>query len=125
MLQIIVDHVVMAVGTKPNTDLAADAGLEIDPKLDGYLVNSELQARTNLYIVSFLMHLVPIMKIVSLCKINFQAGDCACFYDNQLGRRRVEHHDHAVISGRLAGENMAGACKYLYNIILITGVGNG
>jgi len=43
----------MAVGAKPNTELAVDAGLEIDPKLDGYLVNSELQARTDLYIVSF------------------------------------------------------------------------
>lgn len=84
-----VDHVIMAVGVKPNTELATDAGLEIDSKLDGYLVNSELQARTDLYI----------------------AGDCACFYDKQLGRRRVEHHDHAVISGRLAGENMAGAAK--------------
>jgi len=29
----------------------------------------------------------------------------------QLGRRRVEHHDHAVVSGRLAGENMTGAAK--------------
>jgi len=38
-----------------------------------------------------------------------QAGDAACFYDTQLGRRRVEHHDHAVVSGRLAGENMTGA----------------
>ncbi|XP_025424278.1 apoptosis-inducing factor 1, mitochondrial isoform X2 [Sipha flava] len=84
-----VDHVIMAVGAKPNTELAADAGLEVDPNLDGYLVNAELQARTNLYV----------------------AGDCACFYDNQFGRRRVEHHDHAVISGRLAGENMAGAAK--------------
>lgn len=35
------------------------------------------------------------------------AGDVACFYDVALGRRRVEHHDHAVVSGRLAGENMA------------------
>ena len=43
----------MAVGVKPNTELATDAGLEIDSKLDGYLVNSELQARTDLYIVSF------------------------------------------------------------------------
>lgn len=32
-----------------------------------------------------------------------------CFYDVKLGRRRVEHHDHAVVSGRLAGENMTGA----------------
>lgn len=40
-----------------------------------------------------------------------QAGDCSCFYDTKLGRRRVEHHDHAVVSGRLAGENMTGAGK--------------
>ncbi|VVC35514.1 Hypothetical protein CINCED_3A018809 [Cinara cedri] len=86
---IVVDHVIMAVGAVPNTELATDAGLEIDSKLDGYLVNSELQARTDLYI----------------------AGDCACFYDSQFGRRRIEHHDHAVFSGRLAGENMAGAAK--------------
>eukprot|EP00731_Ephydatia_muelleri_P030546 Em0022g60a len=36
------------------------------------------------------------------------AGDVACFYDPQLGRRRVEHHDHAFVSGGLAGRNMAG-----------------
>lgn len=34
------------------------------------------------------------------------AGDAASFYDITLGRRRVEHHDHAIVSGRLAGENM-------------------
>jgi programmed cell death 8 (apoptosis-inducing factor) len=39
------------------------------------------------------------------------AGDAASFYDIVLGRRRVEHHDHAVVSGRLAGENMTGAKK--------------
>jgi len=45
----------------------------------------------------------------------FQAGDAACFYDQKFGRRRVEHHDHAVVSGRLAGENMVGAEKpYLH-----------
>lgn len=37
-----------------------------------------------------------------------KAGDCACFYDAKLGRRRVEHFDHASITGRLAGFNMAG-----------------
>ena len=45
-----------------------------------------------------------------MCYVYFtQAGDAACFFDTQLGRRRVEHHDHAVVSGRLAGENMTGA----------------
>ncbi len=40
-----------------------------------------------------------------------QAGDVSCFFDPRLGRRRVEHHDHANVSGRLAGENMAGSHK--------------
>ena len=39
-------------------------------------VNAELEARQNLYV----------------------AGDAASFYDIALGRRRVEHHDHAVVS---------------------------
>lgn len=47
----------------------------------------------------------------SLNEFLFKAGDAACFYDIKLGRRRVEHHDHAVVSGRLAGENMTGAAK--------------
>lgn len=42
----------------------------------------------------------------------FVAGDVSCFYDMKLGRRRVEHHDHAVVSGRLAGENMIGLRKF-------------
>jgi len=40
-----------------------------------------------------------------------QAGDVSSYHDIALGRRRVEHHDHAVVSGRAAGENMAGARK--------------
>lgn len=83
------DQVVVAVGVEPNTDFAVASHLEIDPDIGGFLVNAELEARSNLWV----------------------AGDAACFYDIRLGRRRVEHHDHAVISGRLAGENMTGAGK--------------
>jgi programmed cell death 8 (apoptosis-inducing factor) len=83
------DHVVVAVGLEPNVQLAKKSGFEIDQNLGGYLVNAELQARNGIWI----------------------AGDAACFYDVKLGRRRVEHHDHAVVSGRLAGENMTGAGK--------------
>ncbi|ELU02751.1 hypothetical protein CAPTEDRAFT_224029 [Capitella teleta] len=88
-LQISVDHIIAAVGLEPNTELGKSAGLEIDANLGGFLVNSELEARSNIWV----------------------AGDAACFYDMKLGRRRVEHHDHAVVSGRLAGENMTGARK--------------
>lgn len=53
-----------------------------------------------------------------------KAGDCACFYDTKLGRRRIEHHDHAVVSGRLAGENMTGAGKpYLHQSMFWSDLG--
>lgn len=78
---------IVAVGVQPNTDLATTSNLETEPKIGGFLVNAELEARSNLWV----------------------AGDAACFFDVKLGRRRVEHHDHAVTSGRLAGENMTGA----------------
>jgi len=83
------DHVIVCVGIEPNVDLASSAGLEVDAKQGGFLVNSELEGRSDIWV----------------------AGDAACFYDVNLGRRRVEHHDHAVVSGRLAGENMTGAKK--------------
>ncbi|XP_018085131.1 apoptosis-inducing factor 1, mitochondrial isoform X2 [Xenopus laevis] len=87
--QVQTDHIVAAVGLEPNTELAKSAGLELDGDFGGYRVNAELQARNNVWV----------------------AGDAACFYDIKLGRRRVEHHDHAVVSGRLVGENMTGAAK--------------
>ncbi|KAJ8721136.1 hypothetical protein PYW08_006601 [Mythimna loreyi] len=79
------DLVVECVGSEVDDELARASDLETHPELGGLLVNAELQARSDVY----------------------AAGDVACFYDVVLGRRRVEHHDHAVVSGRLAGENMA------------------
>jgi len=87
--EILTDHVVVAVGLAPNTELAETSGLELDDKTGGFRVNAELLARTDLWV----------------------AGDAASFYDMRLGRRRVEHHDHAIVSGRLAGENMLGRGK--------------
>lgn len=46
------DHVVVAAGAEPNTSLGLESGLEIDSKHGGYLVNTELAARNNLYVVS-------------------------------------------------------------------------
>ena len=41
----------------------------------------------------------------------FGAGDAVEYWDSQLGMaRRTEHYDHAVASGRLAGENMIRYC---------------
>jgi len=87
--ELLTDHVVVAVGLAPNTQLAESSGLELDDKTGGFRVNAELSARSDLWV----------------------AGDAASFYDVRLGRRRVEHHDHAIVSGRLAGENMTGAGK--------------
>ncbi|XP_003385522.1 PREDICTED: apoptosis-inducing factor 1, mitochondrial-like [Amphimedon queenslandica] len=84
--ELVADHVVVAVGLQPNTDLATSARLEIDKEHGGFKVNSELLACTDVW----------------------AAGDVASFYDPYLGRRRVEHHDHANVSGRLAGYNMTG-----------------
>ena len=39
----------------------------------------------------------------------YAAGDVASYPDALLGRRRVEHVDHAEKSGELAGKVMAGA----------------
>lgn len=73
-----------------NKELADASGLEIHPQLGGFVTNSELMTRSNLWV----------------------AGDAACFYDVKLGRRRrVEQHDQAIISGRLVAENMTGARK--------------
>uniref|UniRef100_A0A131YZJ1 Programmed cell death 8 (Apoptosis-inducing factor) n=1 Tax=Rhipicephalus appendiculatus TaxID=34631 RepID=A0A131YZJ1_RHIAP len=87
--EIAADHVVVAVGLEPSTDLAKASGLEVDDRIGGFKANAELEARSNLWV----------------------AGDALSFYDTKLGRRRIEHHDHAVVTGRLAGENMTGARK--------------
>merc|ERR1712060_489426 len=80
------DHLVVAVGVEPDLQLARSSNLEIDPLHGGFKVNAELEARQNLYV----------------------AGDAASFYDIALGRRRVEHHDHAVSEEKAGGVQPAG-----------------
>jgi len=86
------DHVIVSVGITPSIDVARSSKLELDPKNGGIVVNTELQVRSDLY----------------------AAGDVASYYDMTLGRRRVEHHDHAISSGQIAGRNMTGA-RETYN----------
>ncbi|VDN45316.1 unnamed protein product [Gongylonema pulchrum] len=59
-------------------------------KLRLQLVTGELRARSDVWV----------------------AGDASSFYDIKLGRRRVEHWEHAQITGRLAGENMTGGQSF-------------
>ena len=42
---------IVAVGLDPNVELASAAGLEVDPILGGYHVNSELEAKSNIWVV--------------------------------------------------------------------------
>lgn len=41
-----------AVGLEPNVELAKSAGLEVDSDFGGFRVNAELQARSNIWVVS-------------------------------------------------------------------------
>jgi len=79
------DYVLTATGIFPNTELAENAGLEIDPVNGGIVTNSELEARQNVFV----------------------AGDVLSYYDVVLGRRRSEHYEHATATGRHAGLNMS------------------
>lgn len=79
------DLAVVGVGVVPRTDLAGSAGLTVD---DGIVVDSAM--RTSAEDV-------------------YAAGDVASYPDVRLGRRRVEHVDHAEKSGELAGRAMAGS----------------
>lgn len=77
-------EVVAAIGAEPETGLAEAAGLRI---ADGIVVDEYF--RTSAPDV-------------------FAAGDVANYPDPVLGRRRVEHEDHATHSGHHAGLAMVG-----------------
>jgi len=47
-----VDQLVVAVGLDPSTELASTSGLEVDDQHGGFLVNAELEARSNVWVVS-------------------------------------------------------------------------
>jgi NADPH-dependent 2,4-dienoyl-CoA reductase/sulfur reductase-like enzyme len=80
------DVVVAGLGIAPRTELAAEAGLEVD---DGVLVDDHGRAGGREDV--------------------FAAGDVARFPVAALGgTRRVEHEDHDNTHGRLVGANMAG-----------------
>jgi 3-phenylpropionate/trans-cinnamate dioxygenase ferredoxin reductase component len=84
--ELLVDGVVAGIGTSPNAELAAAAGLAT---ANGIVVDDRL--RTSHPDV-------------------FAAGDVANFCVSALGeRRRVEHEDNATTMGRHAGRAMAGA----------------
>jgi NADPH-dependent 2,4-dienoyl-CoA reductase/sulfur reductase-like enzyme len=84
-----VDAVIAGIGIEPNIALAESAGLQIDSRTGGIVVDEYL--RTG----------VPDI---------YAAGDVASYQDCALGeRRRVEHEDNANAMGKAAGRAMASA----------------
>ncbi|WP_438766263.1 NAD(P)/FAD-dependent oxidoreductase [Kushneria sp. TE3] len=79
------DAVVFGLGVTPNVEIAENAGLEVN---EGVVVNERLQTADEAI---------------------FAAGDVACYPDRILGRRRIEHVDHANQSGMSVGRIMAGS----------------
>ena len=82
------DIVLVGVGVKPNLEFALAAGVDVDEKKNGVLVNE------------FLLSSAPDV---------YAAGDVAGFVDPVLGKQwRVEHWNNALWHGEIAGANMAG-----------------
>lgn len=79
------DHVIVGIGSQPNTELAADAGLVID---NGIVVDDRF-ATSNPFI--------------------FAAGDCCIAPVGQAGLMRQESWQIAGDQGRRVGQIMAGA----------------
>jgi 3-phenylpropionate/trans-cinnamate dioxygenase ferredoxin reductase subunit len=81
-----VDGVIAGIGIRPNLELARQADLQVE---NGIIVDEHL--------------------LTSAPDI-YAAGDVANFFHSALGKRvRVEHKDNALMMGKLAGRNMAGA----------------
>lgn len=80
------DVAVVGVGVQLNTELAAGAGLEVDPR-HGVVVDERLETRAAGI---------------------FAAGDVAAYPDPIGGRMHFEHWDNAIASATTAAANMAG-----------------
>lgn len=80
-----VDAVIAGLGIRPNTQLAAQAGLTLE---NGIRVDASMRTSD------------PDI---------YAAGDVISYPDPFQGKQiRVEHEEHANLSGQVAGENMAG-----------------
>lgn len=58
---------IVAVGLDPNVELASAAGLEVDRVLGGYHVNSELEAKSNIWVVRKTEILVYTFFVTAIC----------------------------------------------------------
>ncbi|MDE3231155.1 MAG: FAD-dependent oxidoreductase, partial [Chloroflexota bacterium] len=85
---------IVGVGVKLNTDLATEAGLNVDPR-HGVMVDDHLRASVEGV---------------------FAAGDVAAYVDPVMGRYHFEHWDNAIASGRTAGMNMSGGDEHYQHV---------
>lgn len=96
------DIVIAAIGVKPSIplhtqSLSSSEGSSISLPPNSGTTSSIPSTSTSEY-----------LQLIGPC---FGAGDAVEYWDAQLGMaRRTEHYDHAVASGRLAGENMVRYC---------------
>lgn len=94
------DTIIIGLGVTPRISLIEESGLDLAD--GGVKVNEYLQTSD------------PAI---------WSAGDIASYPDRILGRQRIEHVDHARLSGELVGRNMAGAhvnyqhTPYFYSMI--------
>ena len=80
------DLAIIGVGIQLNSELAQQAGLEVDPR-QGIVVDDHLRASA------------PDI---------YAAGDVAAYPDPVVGRMHFEHWDNAIITGQTAAANMTG-----------------
>ncbi|CAI2349037.1 unnamed protein product [Caenorhabditis sp. 36 PRJEB53466] len=79
------DLVIVATGEEPNSEIIEASGLKVDEKFGGVQADKHLKVAENVW----------------------AAGAIVAFEDVVLGKRRISSWEHAQVSGRLAGENMA------------------
>ncbi|XP_037027704.1 apoptosis-inducing factor 1, mitochondrial-like [Bradysia coprophila] len=85
---LVVDHVIVAMGSQPDYTFIQMSGLKLASQDCGIAVNRRLEALPHLYV----------------------AGDAACL-PGYLGKETETSYDHAIATGRIAGENMTGQKK--------------
>lgn len=94
MLTLPADIALVGVGVTLNTDLAAEAGLNVDPR-HGVMVDDHLRASADGV---------------------FAAGDVAAYVDPVMGRFHFEHWDNAIASGKTAAANMSGSDEHYRHV---------
>ncbi len=92
----------------PSPGIAGDSTIETDLVVAaiGVAVNRQILRGTSISAEKAIL-------TDAACRTNvpnvFAAGDCAAVFDQWLGKHRIgQHWTHASLTGRIAGENMAG-----------------